>query len=133
MESDDRLCSCVLSKVAPSYAALGRALISVGLSDRLNTSAGDLPQVVQTFLRAWFGPAVDAWRHLRTDRIRSALPPVDLLQGHAGAVSQRLDEGLYLCGDYRESGTFEGALLSGRKAADAVMADYAARHTGVMA
>lgn len=124
---------CVLSEVAPSYAPPGRALVSVSLSDRLNTSAGDIPQAVQTFLRAWFGPAVDAWRHLRTDRIRSALPPVDLLQGHDGVVSPRLDEGLYLCGDYRESGTFDGALLSGRKAAAAVMADCAARDTGVMA
>ena len=124
---------CVLSEVAPSYAPPGRALVSVSLSDRLNTPAGDLPQAVRTFLRAWFGPGVDAWRHLRTDRIRSALPPVDLLDAHDGAVSPRLTAGLYLCGDYRESGTFDGALLSGRKAADAVMADSAARDTGGMA
>ena len=124
---------CVLSEVAPSYAPPGRALVSVSLSDRLDAPAGNLPQAVRIFLRAWFGSGVDAWRHLRTDRIRNALSPVDLLQGHDGAVSPRLDEGLYLCGDYRESGTFDGALLSGRKAADAVMADYAARDTGVMA
>ena len=124
---------CVLSEVAPSYSPPGRALVSVSLSDRLNTAAGDLPQAVRIFLRAWFGSGVDSWRHLRTDRIRNALPPVDLLDAHDEAVSPRLTAGLYLCGDYRESGTFDGALLSGRKAADAVMADYAARDTGVMA
>ena len=123
----------MLSEVAPSYSPPGRALVSVSLSDRLNTLAGDLPQAVRIFLRAWFGPGVDAWRHLRTDRIRNALPPVDLLDAHDGGVSPRLTAGLYLCGDYRESGTFDGALLSGRKAADAVMADYAARDTRVMA
>ena len=123
----------MLSEVAPSYAPPGRALVSVSLSDRLDAPAGDLPQVVRTSLRAWFGSLVDSWRHLRTDRIRNALSPVDLLDAHDGVVSPRLTAGLYLCGDYRESGTFDGALLSGRKAADAVMADYAARDTGVMA
>ena len=58
---------CVLSEVAPSYSPPGRALVSVSLSDRLNTPAGDLPREVRTFLHAWFGPGVDAWRHLRTD------------------------------------------------------------------
>jgi len=123
---------CVLSEVAPSYAPPGRALISVSLSDRLDAPAGDLPQVVRTSLRAWFGSLVDSWRHLRTDRIRNALSPVDLLDAHDGVVSPRLTAGLYLCGDYRESGTFDGALLSGRKVADAVMADYVARGTGIM-
>ena len=123
---------CVLSEAAPSYAPPGRALVSVSLSDRLDTAAGDLPQAVRTSLRAWFGPLVDAWRHLRTDRILSALPPVDLLYAHDGEASPRLTAGLYLCGDYRETGTFDGALLSGRKAADALMADHAAKNTGGM-
>ena len=116
---------CVLSEAAPSYAPPGRALISISLSDRLDTPAGDLSQLVRTSLRAWFGPLVDAWRHLRSDRIRGALPPVDLLHAHDGVVSPRLTAGLYLSGDYRESGTFDGALLSGRKAADAVISDHA--------
>ena len=94
---------------------------------------GDLPLVVRTSIRAWFGPLVDAWRHLRTDRIRSALPPVDLLHMHNGVASPRLTVGLYLCGDYRETGTFDGALLSGRKAADALIADHAARNAGNIA
>ncbi len=124
---------CVLSEVAPSYAPPGRALVSVSVSDRPDIPAADLVQAVRTALRDWFGPQVDAWRHLRTDRIHNALPPVDVLSAHDGVPSPRLTAGLYLCGDYRETGTFDGALLSGRKAADALMADYAARHTGVIA
>ena len=114
-----------MSETAPSYAPPGRALVSVSLSDRLDTAAGDLPQAVRTSLRSWFGPLVGAWRHLRTDRIRSALPSVELLHPHDGRSSPRLTAGLYLCGDYQEAGTFDGALLSGRKAADALMADHA--------
>jgi len=101
-------------------------LVSVSLSDRLDTAVGDLPQAVRSTLRAWFGSLVDTWRHLRTDRIPSALPPVDLLHAPDGGASPRLTAGLYLCGDYRETGTLDGALLSGRKAADALLADLAA-------
>ncbi|HAN90777.1 MAG TPA: hypothetical protein DCQ33_01685, partial [Nitrospira sp.] len=32
--------------------------------------------------------------------------------------------GLYQCGDYCETGTLDGALLSGRKAAEALLADH---------
>lgn len=55
----------------------------------------------------------------------SPQPPVDLLPSSYGANSPRVAAGLYLCGDYRESGTLDGALLSGRRAAEAVLADYA--------
>ena len=110
---------CVLREAAPSYAPPGRALVSVSLSDRLDQ------QPVRTSLHSWFGLLVDAWRHLRTDRIRSALPPVELLHAHDGGSSPRLTAGLYLCGDNQETGTFDEALLSGRKAADALMADHA--------
>jgi predicted NAD/FAD-dependent oxidoreductase len=116
---------CVLSEAAPSYAPAGRALISVALNDHSEACEGDLPQAVRTSLRSWFGPQVDGWRHLRTDRVIRALPPVDLLPSSQGANASRVAAGLYLCGDYRESGTLDGALLSGRKAAEAVLADYA--------
>ncbi|MDZ4855046.1 MAG: NAD(P)/FAD-dependent oxidoreductase [Nitrospirota bacterium] len=124
---------CVLSEAAPSYAPPGRALVSISLSDRLDRADDDLPQTVRRSLRAWFGPLVDTWRHLRTDRILGALPPVDVLPTRDGGASPRMTAGLYLCGDYCETGTFDGALLSGRKAADALRADHAARPTGVSA
>lgn len=113
---------CVLSEVAPSYAPPNRALVSVSLTDATDDASGDLPQVVLSSLRYWFGQTVDSWRHLRTDRIRSALPPVELLRPSGDAHSPRVGPGLYLCGDYRESGTLDGALLSGRRAAEALLA-----------
>lgn len=116
---------CVLSEAAPSYAPSGRALISVSLADAQKTDDGDLLQAVRTCLYSWFGPQVEEWRHLRTDWICRALPPVDLLPPSNRTASPRVATDLYLCGDYRESGTLDGALLSGRKAAQAVLADYA--------
>lgn len=115
---------CVLSEAVPSYAPNGRALISTTVTDH-DARYDTLPDIVREFLRSWFGRQVDEWRHLRTDRIRRALPPVDLLPPSESGMSSRVAEGLYLCGDYRESGTLDGALVSGRKAAETVLADHA--------
>lgn len=115
--------ACVLSEVSPFYAPPGRALISVSLSDQTAPVGGDQQQAVRQQLRGWFGSDVDAWRHLRTDHISRALPPIALLADRNGGASPRLKPCLYQCGDYCETGTLDGALLSGRKAADAVLAD----------
>lgn len=73
---------------------------------------------------AWEGrgpPPVSAWRHLKTYRIPFAQPsqttPTDLRR------SVSLGEGLYVCGDHRAPATFDGAMMSGRLAAEAVIAD----------
>lgn len=114
---------CVLSEAAPSYAPVGRALISVTVTEP-SQERDNLAQAVQTCLRSWFGPSVDEWRHLRTDRISRTLPPVEVLPHSPSGASPRVAKGLYLCGDYRASGTLDGALLSGRKAAEAILSDY---------
>jgi phytoene dehydrogenase-like protein len=115
---------CVLSEAAPSYAPPGRALISVTATEQIDTHA-DISQAVRLQLRSWFGSQVNEWRHLRTDRIQRALPPLDTLSPEHRSTSPRVAAGLYLCGDYRGSGTLDGALLSGRKGAEAVLSDYA--------
>jgi phytoene dehydrogenase-like protein len=115
---------CVLSEAASSYAPNGRALISTTVTDH-KERYDKLPDAVRKFLRSWFGRQVDEWRHLRTDQIRRALPPVDLLPSSESGAPSRVADGLYLCGDYRESGTLDGALVSGRKAAETVLADHA--------
>jgi len=114
---------CVLSEAAPSYAPPGRALISVTTTQQIGAHS-DVPQAVRLFLQSWFGSQVNGWRHLRTDHIHHALPPIDLLSPGNRTASPRVAADLYLCGDYRENGTLDGALLSGRKAAEAVLTDY---------
>lgn len=116
---------CVLSEAAPSYAPPGRALISVTATEQINLH-GNISQAVRRHLQSWFGSQVNEWRHLRTDRIQRALPPLDALSPGNRTTSPRLAAGrLYLCGDYRESGTLDGALRSGRRAAEAILDDYA--------
>ncbi len=115
--------ACVLSEVASTYAPSGRALISVSLSDQASAEGSAIQQAVRRQLREWFGAEVDDWRHLRTDHIRRALPPIALFPTAGAPASPRVQPGLYQCGDYCDSGTLDGALVSGRKAAEALLAD----------
>ncbi len=110
---------CVPSEAAQSYAPAGRSLVSLSI---LGSAEPDLDAIVQQ-LRGWFGGGVTEWRHLRSYRIPRALPsyPVGAFGGH----SARLVDGLYACGDHREHPSLNGAFRSGRRAADAVLADGA--------
>ncbi len=110
---------CVPSEAAPSYAPDGMALVSATV---LGGGPVDL-EAVTGQLRGWFGRAVARWTHLSTVEVRQALPRCPV--GFTAAVSPRLANGLYACGDHREHPSLNGALRSGRRAADAVIADLA--------
>jgi len=110
---------CVPSEAAPSYAPAGRSLVSASV---LGSGEPDL-DAIRLQLRGWFGAAVSQWRHLRTYRIPRALPAYPV--GGFAREPMRLAAGLYACGDHREHPSLNGALRSGRLAAEAVLADGA--------
>ena len=106
----------VLSEVAPGYAPAGQSLISVTV---LAAQAPDESRI-RAELSAWFGASVAGWRHLRTYAIAHALPaqsPGELLP-----PAPPLPDGLFVCGDHRQHGSIEGAIVSGQRAASAVLA-----------
>ncbi|KAI4318475.1 hypothetical protein MLD38_032176 [Melastoma candidum] len=113
------------TNVAPSYGAPGKALVSVSLIGLFEeVSDEELSARVIKELGEWFGQSVvNKWRHLRTYRIAFAQPnqspPTDLRK------DPRAGAGVYLCGDYLTSATFDGALVSGRLAAEALIEDRA--------
>jgi len=108
----------VMSEVAPSYAPEGSSVIAAacpGVED-----AGAEP-AVRRQLRAIWGDGVDGWRHLRTDVIAHGQPD----QRPPFSPKQRvaLGNGLFVCGDHRDTGSIQGALYSGRRCGEAVVAD----------
>jgi phytoene dehydrogenase-like protein len=112
----------VPSDVAPSYAANGQALVSVSVIGLPAPVDGALDAEVRTQLRRWFGTQVDGWRHLRTYRIPWALPDQAPPALEPSERPVRLDRTLFVAGDHRDTGSIHGALVSGRRAADAVLA-----------
>ncbi|QDU70906.1 NAD(P)/FAD-dependent oxidoreductase [Mucisphaera calidilacus] len=107
----------VLSNVCPAYAPPGAALISVTAIEPIDQPDHHRNSVLDE-LQTWFGPQVRGWRHLRTDVIPNALPrdwPTQTPHKNTPIIA----------GDHTASPSIEGAMLSGSRAADRVLADLA--------
>ncbi len=113
----------VMSNVSAAYAPDDRALVSVSVIGNPSQPDADVEARVRTHLHRWYGDAVDSWQHLKTYRIvhaQPAQPPGTLSPPERPA---RLTAGLYLAGDHRTNASINGAMRSGRRAAEAVLAD----------
>ncbi len=113
----------VASNVAPAYAPPGAALCSATVLDDRGLGDDALEAAVRKQLTGWFGGAVAGWRRLAVQRIPLALPdqtPPALALPHRPV---RVGPGRYVCGDHRENASIDGALRSGRRAAEALLED----------
>lgn len=108
-----------MSDVTPSYAPPGRALVSVTVIGEPSLDDEALDRACRDELAAWYTPAVvSAWRLLRVDRIREALPVDAPMTARPDAPA--IAPGVFLAGDYLALPSIEGAVSSGRAAARAV-------------
>lgn len=108
------------SEVAEGYAPEGRSLVSVSAIGE-QAKRPDLVEAMTRQLGDWFGSTkVSRWRHLDTVIVERALPDFSPGRFEVGGQPSELDSGIFACGDYRESPSIQGALVSGRKAAEAV-------------
>jgi len=110
---------CVPSNVARGYAPTGKALLAASvLGSEADLTDPGLEAAVRRQLTGWFGATVAGWRHLRTDVVRDALPARRSLE--PCDLPARCRPGLYLCGDHRTTPSLQGAMASGRRAAEAI-------------
>ena len=115
---------CVPTTVTSNYGPAGQSLISVTVLQN-PTDANLLMADVLDQLRDWFGTQVDTWRHLKTYSIPYALPSQPSQALNEPERSVRWKPGLYVCGDHRDNASIQGAMTSGRRAAEAVLEDLA--------
>ncbi|MGI5198695.1 NAD(P)/FAD-dependent oxidoreductase [Streptomyces sp. CA-288835] len=110
--------TAVLSEVDPSRAPAGRALVS---STILGPPPPDADRVVRAHLADLYGTSTLRWEllavHHTPDAVPAMPPPHDLRR------PVRLLDGLYVCGDHRDTSTVQGALHSGHRAATALLTD----------
>ncbi len=108
----------VVSSVAPSYAPRDRALIAAAVPGPAAFDPNLIGRVHEQLAR-WFSSQTDDWQHLRTDLIRhgqpSQTPPLSPMQPVA------LGDGLFVCGDHRDTASIQGAMFSGERTARAVI------------
>ena len=110
----------VMSNVAPTYAPRDQHLIVAALPGVVD---GDIESIARQQLRGWWGNRVDSWQHLETYRIHHGgpvqSPPFSPKQSVA------LGDGRFVCGDHRDTGSIQGAMYSGRRTAESVLASLA--------
>ncbi len=107
--------AAVMSNVAASYAPAGRHLVVASLPGHIGPTMED---DARAQLRGWWGPAVDAWEHLASYRVPHGQPR-QLPPFHPKRPVE-LADGLFVCGDHRDTASIQGAMYSGRRCADAV-------------
>jgi len=118
--------AAVLSDVAPEYASRDRSLVSVSVSDSVTElPAGELEAAVREQARRWFGRDVDRWELAQTFRVPFGLPKLDLdpvvLPVRGDQISQAtIPPHVFVCGDFRETPSIQGAMNSGLRAAEQI-------------
>ena len=121
-------CPSFSSAVAPTYAPAGKHLLSVSLVGAwADTPDAELVERVTDDVARWFGEGYSGGlEFLRLYRIPFAQPnqepPTDAAQDVRVGPAEAP---LYVCGDHRGTASLEGAMVSGRRAAEAVLQDAA--------
>lgn len=110
---------CVPSDIAPQYAPPGKSLVSVTALSQINSNE-DRQQLMGE-LKEWFGDQVDDWQHLRTYYIPEALPNQASPYFNPPQQPAHVRDNLFVCGDYRENASINGAMSSGRRTAETII------------
>ncbi len=113
--------SVVISNAAPGYSPDSRALIATTVLGDARDGLDE--QSIRRQLGLLYAGPASSWELLRMDAIPKALtaspPPLQPRK------QVQVADGLFVAGDHRDTSSIQGALVSGRRAADAVLASLA--------
>lgn len=116
--------TAVISAAAPTYAPPGRHLVAASAligPDRRTPSESVMRRHASDIL----GIDASGWTSVIRHEVADALPvqPAPLIVRRPA----RNPHGLWLCGDHRDTASIQGALVSGRRVAEAISAERRAR------
>jgi Flavin containing amine oxidoreductase len=110
-----------ISNAARAYAPEDTTLVSssvLGLHSEVDEGA------VRKHLAVLYAADTRRWTLLRCYAIADAVPAMP--PPHDFRKPVRIEPGLYVCGDARDSSSIQGAMVSGRRAAEAILEDLPA-------
>jgi protoporphyrinogen oxidase len=111
---------CVPTNVCASYGNGKGHLVSVSVLGNPFEADETANDTVKSELKTWFGSDVDGWKLLKVYRVLNALPDQTPPKIENPERSVKLQSNLFICGDHRDNASINGALVSGRRAAQAV-------------
>ncbi|MEV0026404.1 NAD(P)/FAD-dependent oxidoreductase [Streptomyces atroolivaceus] len=111
--------SCVLTEVTPTYAPPGTALVSTSV-----LGSGPPEKTVRARLAELYDTDTSRWDAVAAYTVEGALPA--MRPPWPLSRTTRFAPARYVCGDHRATGSVQGALASGSRAAREVLADRSA-------
>ncbi|MFB6346616.1 MAG: FAD-dependent oxidoreductase [bacterium] len=112
---------CFPSLIQQNYSPDNRHLLSV--STVRSPERSETVEEIRDNLMDWFGPQVSNWDLLGRYEIPRALPDYRPGTPDSEPASQRIETGLYVCGDRFRTPSLNGALQSGKQAAHLILED----------
>jgi phytoene dehydrogenase-like protein len=109
----------VMNDVSPEYAPPGMRLACANIVGRSDLSDDQLESLARREVSVMLGWDASRLSLVRIDRIEKALPD----QRHVHLRPARVRQGLYVCGDWCDMPSINGAMASAVRAADAVIKD----------
>ena len=117
----------VVNKIAPNYSKNGKTLISLSLiGDHSKTNETELYTKAIAEVKFWYPDAIN-WKHIRTYHIPYALPDDDDVVNDLNDSTIKLSDHCFICGDHLINGSINGAMKSGRIAAETIIKEIAER------
>jgi phytoene dehydrogenase-like protein len=111
----------VMTNVSTAYAPAGKVLISVSCNGILDFEDQELAEKIKKELEPWFGKQVEEWSHLKTYKVKYALPNLTVLKDDLTITDMKISDNLYCCGDHLLNGSINAAMKSGRLLADLII------------
>jgi predicted NAD/FAD-dependent oxidoreductase len=105
----------IQSHAQPSYSPSSESLLSVNIIDPefMSMSDEELTQRVKTSLKPFEIKALDSWKLIAQTPVPKALP------SKFACGKQNIDQnGVFVAGDFLETPSIGGAMLSGKRAAE---------------
>lgn len=119
---------CVMNNTARNYAPEDKYLISISVNNTRGKEEIEVQrEVIRELKELVPGLAEAEIKHLKSYQINRALPKIDDFQYSMKPSNSKIQEGVYLAGDYLLNGSINAAMLSGRLAAHAVYEDIKGR------
>lgn len=112
-----------ITNAAPSYAPAGKHLVSVTILGESSLSDDELAEAAKKELEAWFpDKGVYMWRFIKAYRIRYSQMAQDPGVWDSLPSNTTSTPGLFFAGEFTENASIDGAIRSGIRCAQAILA-----------
>ncbi|PSL07567.1 NAD(P)/FAD-dependent oxidoreductase [Cecembia rubra] len=109
-----------MTDVSKAYSKNNKALLSVSITKPVEVD-DKLAKLIAIELSALTKIKAEYFEHLQTYEIEEALPQVEDMGYSLPSGNTKIQDGVFLAGDYLLNGSINAAMTAGRKAAEAVI------------